>query len=224
MYKYLTFIGFFILATIIFTGCKKETEDISKITYYATFDMKGDSYIILEKGTPYVEPGVTASEDGVDLPVNTDGSVNENVPGVYTINYSAVNSDGYPATITRTIRVIEYGFDGTDISGTYNGIRNDRDAGGIVTITKIGPGVFEIDDILGAYYWQGPPSYGPNYAANGIFTQNADGSWTSSQGFVPGWGDVTEAQDITVDGNVITYYALMLEANFGFDVTLTKIE
>jgi hypothetical protein len=224
MYKYLTYIGFLILATVIFTGCEKETEDISKITYYATFDMNGDEYIILEKGTPYVEPGVTASEDGVDLTVEIDGSVNENEAGVYNINYSSVNSDGYIATITRKIRVIEFGFDNIDISGTYNGIRNDKDAGGVITITKIGPGVFEIDDILGGYYWQGPPSYGPNYAANGVFTEHADGSWTSSQGFVPGWADVTEAQDIAVNGGVITFYALMVEANFGFDVTLTKVE
>ncbi|MFA5417628.1 MAG: BT_2262 family domain-containing protein [Bacteroidales bacterium] len=224
MYKYLTYIGFLIFTTVILTGCKKETEDISKITYYATFDMKGDAYMILEKGTPYVEPGVTASEDGVDLPVVVDGSANGDVAGVYYINYSAVNSDGYSASITRKIRVIEYGFDNLDISGKYNGIRNNKNAGGIVTITKIGPGVFEIDDILGGYYWQGPPSYGPNYAANGIFTENADGTWTSSQGFVPGWADPTEAQDIVINGGVISYFALMIEADFGFDVTLTKVE
>ena len=225
MYKYLTYIGLVIFTAVLISSCKKETtKDISQITYYATFDMQGDAYIILEKGTPYVEPGVTASADGVDLPVVVEGSVNADVPGVYYITYSAVNNDGYSAMVERKIRVIEYGFDGTDISGTYDGIRNNKNAGGIVTITKIGPGVYEIDDILGAYYWQGPPSYGPNYAANGMFTENADGTWTSSQGYVPGWGDPTEAQDIVVDGGTITYYALMIEADFGFDVTLTKQE
>lgn len=224
MYKYLTYIGLFFFAAVLLGGCEKETtKDISEITYYATFDMQGDAYIILEVGTPYVEPGVTATADGIDLPVVTEGSVDSDVPAVYYINYSAVNDDGYSATVTRKVRIIEYGFDGTDISGTYAGIRNNKDKGGTVTITKIGPGVYETDDILGGYYWQAV-SYGPNYAANGIFTENADGTWTSSQGYVPGWGDPTEAQDIVVDGGTITYFALMIDADFGFDVTLTKQE
>lgn len=222
MYKYLTYIGLVLITTVLISSCKKDTKDISKVTYYATFDMKGDAYTVVEKGVPYVDPGVTATADGAELPVVIEGSVNPDVPAVYYINYSAVNSDGYSATVQRKVRVIEYGFDGTDISGTYDGIRVNKDAGGTVTITKIGPGVYEIDDILGGYYWQGPPSYGPNYAADGIFTENADGTWTSSQGFVPGWGDPTEAQDIVVDGGTIAYYALMIDAQFGFDVLLVK--
>lgn len=224
MYKYLRYIGLFFLAAVILSGCEKETtNDISEITYYATFDMQGDAYIILEKGTPYVEPGVTATADGNDLPVITEGSVDSDVPAVYYISYSAVNADGYSATVTREIRIIEYGFDGTDISGTYDGIRNNKANGGTVTITKIGPGVYEVDDILGGYYWQAV-SYGPSYAANGLFTENPEGTWTSSQGYLPGWSDPVEAQDIVVDGGTITYFGLMVEADFGFDVTLTKQE
>lgn len=223
MNKIFKYGSFLILAIAFLTvSCEKATEDISTVTYYAVFDMQGDDYVVLQKGVPYVEPGVTAMANEQSVDVVISGTVDENTPGVYYINYSAVNADGYSASTQRKVRVIEYGTDNVDISGTYDGIRVSKLAGGVVTITKIGEGVYEVDDILGGYYWQ-YAGYGPSYAANGVFTENADGTWTSSQGFISGWSDVTVAQDIVVDmeAGTISYYALMVDANFGFDVVLT---
>lgn len=223
MNKIFKYGSFLILALAFLTvSCEKTTEDISTVTYYAIFDMQGEDYMVIEKGVPFVDPGVTAMANGESVDVTVSGTVDENTPGVYYIDYSAVNADNYSASTQRKVRVIELGTNNVDIAGTYDGIRVSKLAGGTVTITKIGDGVFEIDDILGGYYWQ-YNAYGPSYAANGIFTENADGTWTCSQGYIPGWSDPTVAQDIVVDmeAGTISYYALMIEADFGFDVVLT---
>lgn len=83
----------------------------------------------------------TAGED--ELEVEITGSVDGNTPGVYVLSYTAVNEDGFPATITRFVAVgnEEVAFN-RDLSGIYTvGTRTN-------TITQIQPGFYQNSDIL----------------------------------------------------------------------------
>ena len=70
-----------------------------------TITLNGDDQITLECGTPFTDPGVTASVCGGSVPVTTTGSVDIHTPGTYTITYSAT-ANGHTAEATRIV-VIE---------------------------------------------------------------------------------------------------------------------
>ena len=90
----------------------KVTEGLSEITYFPDFDYKGEELILSPCGTAFTDPGVTASEKGAPIPVTTSvsamisgGSLTAvpTTPDRYTVNYTAVNKDGYDASATRTV-------------------------------------------------------------------------------------------------------------------------
>ena len=68
----------------------------------------GDNPVTIELGTTYVDQGATASDsnDG-SVPVTTDGNVNTNAVGTYTINYSATDLSGNTGSATRTVNVVD---------------------------------------------------------------------------------------------------------------------
>lgn len=211
-----------VVAALVISSCTTSTGDVSRITFFPDFVMNGDAYIILQTGDDWTDPGVTATEGGEEIPVASSGVVDPSTPGVYVITYSATNSDGFDGTVQRTVRVVTPGTDIDDISGSYDGLRLNRSLGGTVVITKIAPGVFECTDFMGGYYAFGV-SFGTAYQTNGILTQNADASWTSSQGFNPGFGLIGEAVNISYDAATGTFnwFANFPEVDFGFDVSLT---
>ena len=87
-------------------------------------------------------------EGATAIPYTTSGSVNTNVAGVYTLTYSAVNKDGFPASIARTVAVYstDAGASVNDLSGTYV-----RTATGVAsTWSKIAPGVYKVFNPGGA--------------------------------------------------------------------------
>jgi len=120
----------------------------SKITNYATFDMKGDRYVVLNKGGTYTEAGVTAKEGDKDLPVVITGTVNTSVAGVYNLTYSAVNADGFSASVNRTVIVADIGADAAamNLSGNYARTSN----GSVSTWTRLAPGVYSVFNPGGA--------------------------------------------------------------------------
>jgi Domain of unknown function (DUF5011) len=141
---------FLLIAFItIVVSCKKDpiinTPDrvgISKVTYYPIITLTGSSIIAIANGTAYTEPGVTAKAGSADVPVITTGSVDENTDGVYTITYSATNSDGFSSTAARKVVIYTTATDAAanDLSGTYL-----RPATGSSAVwTKIAPGVYSV--------------------------------------------------------------------------------
>jgi hypothetical protein len=199
MKKILSIVGFACLS--LFVSCEKETEGISFETRYATFELSGNNPFNLPVGTAYAEPGVKAKEGDKELQVTTSNNINHNKLGIYTVNYSATNSDGYQASTTRTVAVYNPTAPATDLSGTYvcDMFRTNADGGGLrtfnglkIVITKVGPGIFYVDDLLGGYYAQGV-GYGSAYAMTGYIALNADNSLTLLSSFVNGWGDGLEA-------------------------------
>ncbi len=145
---------FFLLAATFFSSCNKydirddgQYVGVSKITNYVVLTLNGDAIIALVKGDTYTEQGVTATEAGKTVDYTTDGSVDTNTPGVYVINYSAVNADGYSSSVSRTV-VVGPGHEnpGVDISGTYNYIAASASS----TVTKLGDGVYYTTNLWSA--------------------------------------------------------------------------
>jgi predicted extracellular nuclease len=84
--------------------------DHDAIVAYFTFPgapvvtLNGASPLPVEAFTPFTDPGATAHDDEGPLAVVVSGSVNTNVPGDYTLTYTATN--GYLTTaVTRVVRV-----------------------------------------------------------------------------------------------------------------------
>ena len=124
------------------------TVGISKITYFPVLTMNGDQYVAIHVGGTYTEAGVTAKEGESDLTVTTSGTVDVSTPGVYDLTYSAVNKDGFSASVRRFVAV--YNTDpeaaGHDLSGIYQRVSN----GVTNTWTKLAPGVYLVDNPGGA--------------------------------------------------------------------------
>ncbi len=139
---------FYSLLAVLFVACNKDeihnTEDqvgISRVTHFPVLTLNGDRYMTIEEGGTFTDPGIIATEGGAAIPYTTDGSVNAGEVGVYDLTYTAVNKDGFPASLTRTVIIYSTEASGAanDLSGTYirtNGVPS--------TWTKIAPGVYTV--------------------------------------------------------------------------------
>ncbi|SDD84558.1 Listeria/Bacterioides repeat-containing protein [Paenibacillus sp. UNCCL117] len=68
----------------------------------------GDASITLTAGASFADPGVTVTDAEEDIPVTITGSVNNQVPGTYTLQYAATDRAGNAAVpVTRTVRIVE---------------------------------------------------------------------------------------------------------------------
>ncbi|HVW99065.1 MAG TPA: DUF5011 domain-containing protein [Candidatus Babeliaceae bacterium] len=149
--KLLAFI--FAVLAIIVSSCKKDITDtesqvgISKVTNYADITLKGDRYASIVKGGTFTDPGAEATEKGNPIDVKVSGTVDANTVGVYNLTYSAVNSDGFTASATRTVAVLpEAEQSGVDISGSYTYVATGTNKS---TITKIAPGFYSTNNCWG---------------------------------------------------------------------------
>lgn len=133
-------------AILALVACESDdTANVSFVTTYPVISLEGDQILITPLGTAYNEPGATATvgEDEVELQIS--GTVNSNAPGVYPINYSATNDDGFSRSESRQVVVYDPATDAVDLSGEYV-----RAATGVtVTVTKIGPSTYHINDAAG---------------------------------------------------------------------------
>jgi autotransporter-associated beta strand protein len=68
--------------------------------------LEGSASMSLACNSRYAEPGATATDNCTLASFSTNGVVNVNVPGVYTITYVAVDAAGNSATSTRTVTVV----------------------------------------------------------------------------------------------------------------------
>jgi len=101
MKKYIKYIGLLFIAIGILS-CNKDNFNyktgyvgISKITNYPDITVAGPAYVILAKGSAYTDPGVSAKAGSATVPVVATGLPDVNTAGVYTVTYTAKNSDGF---------------------------------------------------------------------------------------------------------------------------------
>lgn len=199
----------YIVLLIMISACNKdnivETDEqlgISKITYYPTFTMNGERYVVLKPGDTFTDPGATAKEGTTDIPVTTTGTVDTSIPGVYTITYSAVNKDGFSSSVMRTVVVatIEASAAAHDLSGEYARTSN----GQIATWTKIAPGVYTVFNPGGAE--------GANLT---VVTINAAGYEIDIPEQIASDGSPTSSTDETYNPTTATYSWIIINPGYG---------
>jgi hypothetical protein len=135
------------LSLIIMMSCSEEAPIKSKITVFPTFEITGEQYSIIQLGDSYTDPGAIAKAGSETLPVTTTGNVDTNTVGVYRIDYSATNSDGFIGSSFRYVAVVDdaVAIANKDLSGSYT---RDSNANHVMTLTKIADGFYDADDIL----------------------------------------------------------------------------
>ena len=189
----------FAVVALLVTSCgDKETEGKSRFTYYPTIELEGDTYLVWDKGTPFVDPGYVSTMNGEDVTAEViiSGTPDVNKSGIYTMTYTTKkNDDGFDASASRTVVVLDpnsavEGFYLTqpDSYRTYNG--NEVAFGNAFEILIIdnGDGTLYVDDLFGGWYCQ-RAGYGTKYAMGGTISLAADGTVGLISSLVPGWGD-----------------------------------
>lgn len=167
------------LAAPVLTSCSDdETEGKSRITTYAVLELKGSAYETVQMGTAFNDPGCVATlgTEDVSSQIVTSGTVNTNQLGYYTLSYKVVNSDGFAATASRTVAVVDKNnFASTYFAESQYGSRHYYNAP--IEITDNGDGTYEIEDLAGGFYCYGRyPGYEPTYDFHleSIIKLNAD--------------------------------------------------
>ena len=202
MKKLLNILTIFAVTMFIISSCEKNTttEDVSRITYYATLEVLGDPIVIVDKGANYVDAGVYAEQKGDDVTdqVVTTSTVNTSEAGVYSVTYEITNEDGFSVTDSRTVYVADPtpSIISTGVHTTAEGTQRFwfstkaivPFSGLKIVLLQTEPGVFYISDFMGGYYDQ-RAGYGPDYAMTGYFQLNGDNTITPISSYVNGWGD-----------------------------------
>ncbi len=211
MKKNLLYTMLFAMVALLVTSCgDKETEGQSRLTYYPTIDLEGDTYLVWDKGTPWVEPGYVSTLGGEDVTgeVAISGTVDVNSSGIYTLTYTTKkNEDGFDATASRTVVVLDpessvEGFYLNQATSNRNGTAYGKDFE--VLVIDNGDGTITVDDLLGGWYCQ-RAGYGTRYAMSAVIGLAEDGTMSLLSSFVPGWGDGADSLEGKFDAATSTF-------------------
>lgn len=134
---------------LVFAACKKE-DNVSKVVdvTYPEITLKGDKYITIDVNGSYTDEGATVFDDvtGTSSDIEaTYSSLDPSTPGLYYMQYTAKNANGYITSVARYIAVTDYA-DGVDLSGVY-----ERSSNGVqVNLLRMSRGLYMTDDMGGA--------------------------------------------------------------------------
>lgn len=185
-----------LLATVAaftaFSCGDKASLGLTEITYFAQIEVLGDADIVVQKGSQYVDAGCKATMKGEDVTsqVKVSSNVNTAVSGVYSVQYSVVNEDGFEKVASRKVTVLDLN---DAVEGFYTAQKisvngsNKYEGPHQVLVIGLGGGKYSVSDLLGGWYDQGR-GYGGSYAMTGtISISGTEVSLVSS--FIAGWGD-----------------------------------
>ena len=188
------------LSSFALTSCNDDNDELTdaKVTYYPILEIQGKKLVEVPIGTPYTELGCKGVLRGEDCTsgIVTSGTVDTNTPGLYYINYTYTNEQGYKTSTQRTVAVCDPTIT-TDIAGNYTVQEgtyrsyNNKNAdfkGFSVKITKLAPGLFYINDLMAGYYGQGV-GYGAQAELTGYLQLMSDNSIKLISSYVSAWGD-----------------------------------
>ncbi|WP_418696336.1 DUF5011 domain-containing protein [Bacteroides sp.] len=228
----LLYLMMFALAAFSLTGCDDEsTAGMTRITYYPTIEVLGSPSVVLNLGESYADEGCYAELNGEDVSgeVVVRSGVNSNKVGIYSISYMAYNEDGFSASASRTVYVV----DPTSVATLYFGesqtsTRHYYDAP--IYITDNGDGTYLVDDLIGGFQFNGvnaglEPSY--DFHAEAVISIAADNT-VSQIGETGSWyfgdrGTVVKLETGTFDPATRTF---VLNIDYGgtpLTVTLRAI-
>jgi hypothetical protein len=232
MKKNIIYSMLFALVALVMTSCgDKKSEGLSRITYYPSIELQGDSYVVWEKGTPFVEPGYVSLLNGEDVTdkVTIATNLDVNKSGIYTVSYTTMkNEDGFDASASRTVVVLD---PNSPIEGFYLTQPNSyrvREGAQVaygkafeILVIDNGDGTVSVDDLLGGWYCQ-RAGYGTRYALAGVLSIGADGSVTCEDSYLPGWGDSHSDFTGTFDAENGIFQVDCLYAEMNFVQTWVK--
>lgn len=233
----------FVAALLFLTySCERDltSEGVSKTTNYVTYDLTGGATLSIAKGHAFVDPGYKGLEGTKDVTstVKVEGSVDGMTVGMYTLVYSAVNSDGFSSSTERTVFIYDPTAPPTDLTGDYLAgvIRTAPDkpmatySGLKVSIKKLAPGFFYVSDFIGGFYAQGRNYLnlnGPGYELEGYMQLNVDNTLTLVSSHSSAWGDsLNEFTNGVYDPATLglSWDAFYTTTNYDFKVTLEKVK
>jgi hypothetical protein len=201
LYKYCLIV----VSVFLLFACEKETEGISRITYYCELELKGSNVEFAPLGGSYEEAGWVATENGIDVAdkVIVTGTVNTSVAGLYRLVYSVNNADGFPKIAER--QVVVYDITPSAMKSGFYTVSSSSNRNGVtlygreftILIYQVSPGKFYVSDLFGGYYDQ-RAGYGSTYAMVGHIAVSSDNAITLEDSKVAGWGD---SLDGLIDGS-----------------------
>lgn len=136
---------------LLSAACKKDSTDhISTIVEvsYPSITLKGDPIVILNKGASYTDAGASGKDDitGATSDLSpVSNNVNTAETGLYVVNYSISNANGYERTASRIVIV-----SGVNNPVDYSGIYLRTATGVNCIVTKVAPGVYKVENPGGA--------------------------------------------------------------------------
>lgn len=189
-----------LLVLPLFFSCEKETEGVSRTTYYPTLEVLGAPIVVITQGEAFVDPGFTAELNGEDVAdqVVVTGLPDINTPGKYNLTYTITNADGIGLSGTRVVYVADKTSSPvasavyTVAEGTYRYWKSSGAKvpfkGQKVVVSQIEPGVFYVDCIMGGYYSQ-YLNRGPVFDTNAKIRFNSDNTFTLLWSYNNYWKD-----------------------------------
>lgn len=244
------------LASIItMLSCGPEDEINSKVTNYPVFTVNSPEQdpIFVEQGEAFTDPGATATVGGVEAEVTTTyegryrgnvfvGTLDTNVSDIYSVEYSAINEDGFAGAATRQVIVAETGDLVNSISGLYtstvfrNGVQpaaNPQDYTDIeyMLIWQNPDGSYEISDSFGGWYLFGraiadSETPGGTIIANNIAANDFSFPGTQTNSYFGGTSEIT-AMTVDPDTKTINFTCVWqadAATTYTFTVTLTQVQ
>lgn len=184
------------LPVLLLGSCEKESEGLTRITYYPILTLEGDETVIVNKGGSYVEPGYSASLNGEDVSsqVVVEDNIDPTKSGVYSVSYKITNSDGFSSSASRSIIVLDSadpveGIYVTDSKSyrDYNGKKVEYGKEFEFLVFNRGS-YYEFSDLFAGWYEQ-RAGYGAAYAMTAKVTLADDGTMAIVESFLKGWGD-----------------------------------
>jgi hypothetical protein len=230
MKKNILFMTMLAMAGFTLSSCSdKETEGTSRITTYAVLELNGDAYETVQLGSSYNDPGCTAKmgDEDVTDKIVTDGAVNTNKLGYYDLSYRVINADGFAATASRTVAVVDKAnFASPYFAESQYGSRHFYNAP--IAIEDNGDGTYTIEDLAGGFYSYGRyPGYdamGYDFFLDATLSLNADNTinLVECNGDNWFWGDPMTLTSGTYDPATGTVTLVLDFDGTPMYVTLTK--
>lgn len=209
----------------------KETEGLSRITYYPTIEIQGDDPYVMAKGSTWADPGYVSIMGGEDVSdkVTVKGAPDGTTSGDFTITYTTTkNEDGFDASATRRVIVADKA---DAVEGLYwldassyrlrQGAKVAYGASYPIAVIKRADGNYHVDDMLGGWYYY-RAGYGVRYAMEAVISVAADGTVSLLASQVPGWGDSHDDFTGTFDAATGTFTLNTVYAGMDFVQTWVK--
>lgn len=216
------------MMTLGLTSCNDDEDQLTdtRVTHFAELELLGDTWIEMNVGDTFKDPGYKATEGTEDITskVVVSGNVNTSVGAFYNLNYSVANKDGFAVSASRTVMVKDLQkFASAYYGESQYGTRHYYDAP--ITISSLGGNAYLIDDLLGGFYAYGRyPQYlgSLDFLLEAAIQLNDDNSIELLEYGDWYWGDDVPT---LVDGSYDPATGkIVLNMDFGapFIVTLTK--